>query len=154
MGGSRRIQSFEDLWIWKQARALVHDIYTDMDSGKSKNDFGFRDQIQRAGISVMNNIAEGFERGTNVEFARFLDIARGSAGEVRSMYYAAEDRDYVSKQTAIDRRDHCKQISAGLTKLISYLRKHQIETLKTRRVTESADPRVKELLVPYEPFGA
>ena len=86
--GARR---FEELWVWQQARELVKEIYEDLRAGPGSKDFGFRDQIQRAGISVMNNIAEGFERFTEIEFARFLDVARGSCGEVRSMYYAAED---------------------------------------------------------------
>jgi len=82
----KRVENFEDLRIWQDARALVKQVYSDMCKIR---DYGFRDQIQRAGISVMNNIAEGFERHSDIEFARFLDIAKGSAGEVRSMYYAA-----------------------------------------------------------------
>ena len=78
----------------------MKEIYEDLRAGSGSKDFGFRDQIQRAGISVMNNIAEGFERFTEIEFARFLDVARGSCGEVRSMYYAAEDLGYVSSDVA------------------------------------------------------
>ena len=75
--GARR---FEELWVWQQARELVKEIYEDLRSGSGSKDFGFREQIQRAGVSVMNNIAEGFERFTEIEFARFLDVARGSCG--------------------------------------------------------------------------
>ena len=86
---------FEDLWIWQQARALVKDIYGDFGKATlAERDFGFRDQIQRAGLSIMNNIAEGFERQSDIEFARYLVISRGSSGEVRSMYYVAEDLGY------------------------------------------------------------
>ncbi len=91
-----KIESFEDLWIWQEARQLVMDIYADF--GKDTpagRDYGFRAQIQTAGISIMNNIAEGFERTTDAEKARFLDIAKGSCGEVRSMYYIADDVEYV-----------------------------------------------------------
>jgi four helix bundle protein len=80
-------------------------------------------QIQRAGISVMNNIAEGFERFTEIEFARFLDVARGSCGEVRSMYYAAEDLGYVTPDVGDKRRSKARQISAGIASLASHLRK-------------------------------
>lgn len=116
---------FEDLWIWQQARNLVKEIYHDF--GASSNvcrDYGFRDQIQRAGISIMNNIAEGFERKSDIEFARFLDIARGSCGEVRSMYYTAEDLDYLNPSIAENKRDNLKKIAAGITSLSSHLRKN------------------------------
>ena len=118
--GARR---FEELWVWQQARELVQDIYRDLCSRSGSKDFGFRDQLQRARVSVMNNIAEGFERSTDVEFAWFLDVARGSCGEVRSMYYAAEDLGYVNSEVADTRRSKARQISAGLASLASHLRK-------------------------------
>ena len=115
-----KVENFEDLRIWKDARILVKQVYGDMSGVR---DYGFRDQIQRAGISVMNNIAEGFERHSDTEFARFLNIAKGSAGEVRSMYYAAEDLDYTSREEATNRREFAKSISKGIGSLESYLRK-------------------------------
>jgi len=118
--GARR---FEELWVWQQARELVKEIYEDFRSGSGSKDFGFRDQIQRAGVSVMNNIAEGFERFTEIEFARFLDVTRGSCGEVRSMYYSAEDLGYVSSDVADTRRSKARQISAGIASLATHLRK-------------------------------
>ena len=114
---------FEDLWIWQQARILVKEIYKDFSQkGLGSKDFGFKDQIQRAGISIMNNIAEGFERNTDTEFARFLDIAKGACGEVRSMYYSAEDLTYVDHQITEARRSRTKQISSGISALIDHLR--------------------------------
>ena len=115
-------KKFEDLWIWQEARKLVADIYRDMKSGNGAKDFAFRDQIQRTGISIMNNIAEGFERSTDLEFARFLDIAKGSCGEVRSLYYSAEDLNYVSANVATERRGRTRKISAGIVGLTSHLR--------------------------------
>jgi four helix bundle protein len=85
-------------------------------------DFDFRNQLQSAGISVMNNIAEGFERSTDPDFARFLDIAKGSSGEVRSMYYAAEDLAYLSSPIAQTRRPTASGISRGIASLINHLR--------------------------------
>ena len=85
-------KSFEDLWIWQEARELVKLIYQDFGPGTPGcKDWGFKNQIQDAGVSIMNNIAEGYERTSNAEFARFLDIAKGSCGEVRSMLYSALD---------------------------------------------------------------
>ena len=97
-------EKFEDLRIWQSARLLVSWIYRQFAASK---DYSFRDQIQRASISVMNNIAEGFERGTKKDFARFLDQAKGSAGEVRSMLYAAEDLSYLTAVLAEEGRAHC-----------------------------------------------
>ena len=119
-----KIESFEDLWIWQEARALVRDIYEDFGKDTSaERDYGFRGQIQTAGISIMNNIAEGFERSTDADKARFLDIAKGSAGEVRSMYYVAEDIRYVSSDVALKRREKVVKISKGIAALTSHFRK-------------------------------
>jgi four helix bundle protein len=114
---------FEGLWIWQQARELVKEIYGDYRSGGASKDLGFRDQIQRAGVSIMNNIAEGFERSTDADFARLLDVAKGSCGEVRSMYYAAEDLGYIDHAMAETRRSKARQISAGIASMTSHLRR-------------------------------
>ena len=112
----------EDLWIWQQAREQIKKIYQDFRSGSGSKDHGSRFQVQDAGVSVMNNIAEGFERRTDPEFSRFLDIAKGSCGEVRSMYYSAEDLGYIDSATAKKRRSKAKKISAGISSLTAYLR--------------------------------
>ncbi len=81
-------EKFEDLEIWIEARRLNKIVYSSLEECR---DYSFRDQMRRAALSVMNNISEGFERRTAKDFAHFLDLAKGSAGEVRSMTYAAED---------------------------------------------------------------
>ncbi|MEW6354747.1 MAG: four helix bundle protein [Planctomycetota bacterium] len=115
---------FEDLWVWQEARVVVRNIYSDFGAGTPAcQDFGFRNQVQKAGISVMNNIAEGFERNSDADFARFLEIAKGSCGEVRSMYYPAQDLQYVTEDTAAQRRETLRRIAAGIASLIAHLRK-------------------------------
>ncbi|HET7142994.1 MAG TPA: four helix bundle protein [Anaerolineales bacterium] len=95
------IQRFEDIQAWQEARILVKMIYQLTKEEKFSKDYGMRDQIRRASVSVMNNIAEGFDCESKVEFARFLGIARHSAVEVQSLLYAASDVDYIN-QTEFD----------------------------------------------------
>ena len=90
------IQRFEDLICWQKARELTKGVYTAL---REVKDRGFTDQIQRASVSVMSNIAEGFERGTKLEFLNYLYIAKGSAGEVRAQLYVALDVGYINIET-------------------------------------------------------
>jgi four helix bundle protein len=87
-------EKFEDIYSWQKAGGLSVEVYRVFNNCR---DFAFKDQIQRAVVSIMNNIAEGFERQTNKEFTNFLYIARGSAGEVRSMLYLAFKLGYISQ---------------------------------------------------------
>jgi four helix bundle protein len=117
-------KKFEDLRIWQNARVQANAIYDSFGPDcPAARDFGFRDQIQRCGVSVMNNIAEGFERKSDPDFARFLDIAKGSNGEVRSMLYLAEDRKYLQSDIAIQMREFSEDISRGIESLAKHLRK-------------------------------
>jgi four helix bundle protein len=89
------IKRFEDLEVWRDARKLVSCVYATTGKGSLSKDFGLKDQLQRAAVSIMSNIAEGFERGNRKEFIRFLVIAKASAGEVRSLAYVACDVKYI-----------------------------------------------------------
>ena len=93
---SNRIERFEDLRVWQSAFALSKEIYHITSDGAFARDFGLRDQIRRAAVSVMSNIAEGFERHSNQDFSRFLAISRGSSAEVRSQLYLAHSLGYIS----------------------------------------------------------
>jgi four helix bundle protein len=93
------IKRFEDILAWQEARKLVREIYAITCQGTFARDFGLRDQIQRASVSVMANIAEGFDCESHVEFARFLGIARRSAVEVQSLLYIAQDICYIDEDT-------------------------------------------------------
>ena len=117
-----KVDSFEELFVWQEARELVKHIYKVF--GKSK-DYGFKDQIQRASVSIMNNIAEGFERSSDKEFIRFLFIAKASSGEVRSMLYLAIDLNYIEPNMSKTLLEKCKKISGSISNLIKYLEKQK-----------------------------
>lgn len=113
-----KINRFEDIIAWKMAKDLTIKIYQLMSSHK---DYGFKDQIQRASVSIMNNIAEGFERKTNQEFRQFLYVAKGSCGEVRSMLLLMPELNYVDSQTAEELIAQAEIISKMLSNLIKTL---------------------------------
>ena len=114
-----KVERFEDLRVWQESRALANALY---DATEELRDFGFRDQLRRAAISAMNNIAEGFERRTDADFAHFLTIAKGSSGEVRSMAYLGEDRRYFPPALAVRLRSDAEALSGGIANLAKYLR--------------------------------
>jgi four helix bundle protein len=95
---SRKIDKFEDFVAWQKARVLTAEIYRVTEQGKFSRDFGLRDQIRRAPVSIMSNIAEGFERGRSSEFHQFLSVAKASCAEVRSQLYVALDAGHVTEQ--------------------------------------------------------
>ncbi len=113
------IRNFEDLIIWKMSREIVNQVYIDF---KYCKDFGFRDQVTRAGISIMNNISEGFCRGSDAELRQFLRISKGSAGELKNMYYIAEDQQYLSLEESLDRRNKTQQLINSISSFITYLK--------------------------------
>jgi len=116
--------TFEDLTIWQDARRLLKEIYSIFTiKGPAQRDYGFRDQLQRAALSVMNNIAEGFERSSKADFARFLDIAKGSCGEVRSMLYVASDLGYIQKDKTLGLISQFQILSKQIAALSKTLRK-------------------------------
>ena len=114
-----KINNFEELEVWKSSRILAKQVYLDF---KENRDYGFRDQIQRCAVSVMNNIAEGFCRNGDKEFHQFLNIAKASCGELKSMYYLAEDIKYINCDIAEERRIAANQLMNGVGKFMQYLR--------------------------------
>ncbi len=111
------IKRFEDILAWQEARKLVNSIYQVTGEGAFARDFGLRDQIQRAGVSVMANIAEGFDCDSHAEFSRFLGFARRSAVEVQSLLYAALDVGHINEEafkTMYARAEKTKALTGGL----------------------------------------
>ncbi len=113
------IKNFEELDIWMMSRELVNQVYSDFRKCK---DFIFKNQITGAGISVMNNISEGFCRNSDAEFRQFLNISKGSTGEVKNMYYIAEDQTYISSDLALNRRQKCQNLINAISSLMKYLK--------------------------------
>jgi four helix bundle protein len=108
-------QNFEDIEAWQKARELTKRVYDISDAGAFARDFGLRDQMRRAAVSVMSNIAEGFERSGTAEFVQFLSAAKGSAGEVRAQLYVALDRKYIDTSTF----QELSQLAAKISRMIS-----------------------------------
>lgn len=115
----------EDLDVWIAARSLVRCIYQVTTASGARNDFGYRDQIRRAAVSVMSNIAEGFGRSSDKEFARFLDIARGSAFETQSLIHVGTDVGYLEKDASCELVKSTLVLIAQITALIRYLRQSE-----------------------------
>jgi len=114
-----KIEKFEDIIAWEKAKSLTLKIYLHL---KDLKDFAFRDQICRASVSIMNNIAEGFERKSDNEFKHFLFIAKGSCGEVRSMLYLAKALNYMHEEEYLVLFNLSCEVSKMLSGLIKSLK--------------------------------
>jgi len=115
------IKSFEDLEVWQLARDLSRDIYELTQTGTFSKDFDLKRQINNSSGSVMDNIAEGFERGGNREFIQFLGIAKGSCAETRSQLYRALDRKHITSEKFESLRDKSTILSKKINSLMTYL---------------------------------
>jgi four helix bundle protein len=139
------IQTFEDLICWKKARLLTGEIYKLFKDLKFKdakfNDRGLQDQIQRASVSIMSNIAEGFERGTKQEFLNYLFIAKGSAGEVRAQLYVALDAGYLNIETF----KYLNSLATECSRLLSsFIAKVKISEVKGLQYKKEKTPEQKK----------
>jgi four helix bundle protein len=118
-----KIERFEDIEAWKRSRLLTRKIYDCTKQRGFDKDFGLKDQIRRASVSTMSNIAEGFERGGNQEFLQFLAMAKGSSGEVRAQLYVAFDQGYITQQQFDDMSRDAESISKMVGGFMGYLKK-------------------------------
>lgn len=125
-----RIEKFEDLKIWQKAREVNLQIYKLSNKGTFSKDFGLRDQIRKASVSILSNIAEGFERNGNKEFNQFLSISKASAGEVRSQLYIAFDLEYISNSEFTEALNGLIEVSKMISGLMNYLKTTEIKGSK------------------------
>lgn len=128
---------FEEIQAWQKARALNQKVGEYIDSGRFKTNFRLINQIEGSAGSIMDNIAEGFERSGNKEFLQFLYIAKGSCGELRSQLYRAADRNYVQKQEFDELFALSKEIINKLQKLIDYLETSELKGVKYKNRSEA-----------------
>ena len=125
-----KIERFEDLEVWKEARELCLFIKEITNTESFSKDFRFRDQIKTSSGSIMDNIAEGFERDGKKEFIQFLSIAKGSSGDTRSQCYRAFDYSYIPKETLDQLLERTIKLSKKLASFINYLKSSDIKGTK------------------------
>ena len=123
---AKGVTRFEDLRVFQQARELCHRVHILTRTGTISRDRVLVDQMRRAALSVVSNIAEGFERQSNAEFMRFLYIAKGSCGELRAQGLVALDEEHWTKTIHDEINERCRKLSASLSNLISYLAKSAV----------------------------
>lgn len=119
----KKIESFEDLLVWQKGMNLVRQVYLITRDSKFSKDFSFRDQLRRAVLSIPSNIAEGFERASRKEYLNFLNIAKGSAGEVRSLLRVAVEIGYLEKPQYYELQEMILELSRYLANQIKSLKK-------------------------------
>jgi four helix bundle protein len=124
------IEHYEHIQAWQKARELTNLVYAITKQKAFARDFGLRDQIRRAAVSVMSNIAEGFERGGRAEFIQFLSIAKSSAGEVQSQLYVALDQQYITREQFDEGYQLCDETMRLIGGFIAYLQKSPVKGAK------------------------
>ena len=117
-----KISRFEDIEVWQLARKFVSRVYEITNNENFKKDFALKDQIRRASLSIISNISEGFERQSNLEFVRFLYIAKASSGEARAQLYIALDLEYINESDFKKLIDESERISKSISGFIKYLK--------------------------------
>lgn len=123
------LKNFEELDIWKESIQLAKEIYTITQADIFKNDWSLRDQIRRAVVSISNNIAEGFEHNNNIQFVRYLKIAKASCGEVRSMIFLLLEIEFITNDEKDFLYEKANHLNNKIGSLISYLQKEKLKQL-------------------------
>jgi four helix bundle protein len=121
------VEKFEDLEVWQRAREITRSIYAISFDGTFAKDYALVNQMRRAAISILSNIAEGFERNGDKEFVQFLLVAKGSCGEVRAQLYVALDQEYVDGDSFASINNKLTETSRMISDLIKYLRQSELK---------------------------
>jgi four helix bundle protein len=129
---------FEELEVWQTARKLTREVYELSNRGPFAKDYGLRDQMRRAAVSIMSNIAEGFESRTDGLFLEFLGRAKGSARELRSQVYIAHDARHLLRAQAVKLRDECEKCSSQISRFMAHLKAHP------RTGVDAGEPKRRE----------
>jgi four helix bundle protein len=127
-----KVKKFEEIESWKKARSLTKQVYEATLTGPFARDFGLRDQIRRAAVSILSNIAEGFERGGDKEFLQFLSIAKGSSGELRAQLYVALDQRYISNERFEQLSAEATKVSQLIAGFMRYLKQSELRGNKLK----------------------
>jgi len=125
-----KIQKFEDILAWQKAREPTREVYAHSKTGAFAKDFGLRDQIQRASVSVMGNVAEGYDRGGDKEFIQFLSVSKGSCGEVKSHLYVALDQQYINPTQFNQLYNSTDEVGRLLAGFMAYLKQSDLRGRK------------------------
>jgi four helix bundle protein len=125
-----KVSKFEDLDAWKASREITRLIYSLSSNVLFAKDFALTNQIRRAAISILSNIAEGFERNGDKEFIQFLTVAKGSCGEVRAQLYVALDQGYVDQDSFLTIKSRLEETSRMISGLIKYLKQSEMKGSK------------------------
>lgn len=130
------ISKFEDIMAWKKALELSDLIYSYSNQNNFSKDFGLRDQMRRASVSVVSNIAEGFEREGNNQFIYFLLVAKASAGELRAQLYIARNQKYITAEEFEQLNNKVLEVSKTISGFISYLRTQKKESIESKKLSK------------------
>ena len=129
----RKVRYFEDLEVWQEARRLARLMREATAAASFRRDLSMSDQMRRAALSVMSNIAEGFESGSDAEFARYVSLAKASCGELRSLLYHGLDVGLLPQKDFDAAKIHCEKVSKMLWALMRYLRSSATAPVATRK---------------------
>ena len=147
------IRCFEEIDAWKESRVLTKMVYSVTQQGKFSKDWELARQIQKSSVSIMSNVAEGFDGGSKAEFVRFLGYARRSASEVQSHLYVVLDQSYLTEETFTHLYQHAQTVRKMVTSFMKYLQAQRAVDSSIRSRSQRSDESVRLLPLTREPVN-